>query len=252
MVVLFKGEVLRGGQRHAGRRDALDGRVVREVYEQDRAVDGAGLPKALDEEVRFLEGDAERGEYDDERVVRAAHLGLPGDLRRKLGVRQARGREDRQLLPAHERVQAVDGRNTGLNEFLRVTARGRVHRQAVDVVAPLGQNFRPAVDRAAEAVENAAEHVLAHAEFHRAAEEADAAVREVDARGALKELHERVALVDLEHLAAALSPFASSISASSSYVTFSTPLTSISGPATSCIVLYSFGIRSPPYSVRRR
>ena len=42
------------------------------------------------------------------------------------------------------------------------------------------------------------------------------------------------------------SPFASSISASSSYVTFSTPFTSIRGPATSCMVLYSFGIRSPP------
>ena len=38
------------------------------------------------------------------------------------------------------------------------------------------------------------------------------------------------------------SPFASSISPSSSYLTFSTLLTSIRGPATSCIVRYSFGI----------
>ena len=38
------------------------------------------------------------------------------------------------------------------------------------------------------------------------------------------------------------SPFASSISPSSSYATSSTPRTSIRGPATSCMVLYSFGI----------
>src|SRR5699024_12843619 len=39
-----------------------------------------------------------------------------------------------------------------------------------------------------------------------------------------------------------VSPSASSISPSSSYVTPSTPRTSISGPAISCMVLYSFGI----------
>lgn len=41
------------------------------------------------------------------------------------------------------------------------------------------------------------------------------------------------------------SPFASSISPRSLYRTSSTPLTSIRGPATSSIVLYSFGIRNP-------
>jgi len=47
------------------------------------------------------------------------------------------------------------------------------------------------------------------------------------------------------------SPLNSSISPSSLYATFSTPRTSINGPATSCMVLYSFGIRLPPLRLRR-
>ena len=112
--------------------------------------------------------------------------------------------EDRQLLAAHQRVQTVDGRNTGLDEFLRVVAGCRVHRQTVDVVAAVGQNLRAVVNGAAEAVENTPQHVFAYAQFHRSAEEAHAAVRKVDAGGAFKKLHQRVALVNFQHLAAAL------------------------------------------------
>ena len=46
------------------------------------------------------------------------------------------------------------------------------------------------------------------------------------------------------------SPFDSSISPSSLYVTPSTPRTIIRGPATSCIVLYSLGITDPPSQTR--
>ena len=57
---------------------------------------------------------------------------------------------------------------------------------------------------AAQAVEYAREHVLRHAQLHAAAEKAHLAAFEVDARGVFKELYERVAAVDLQHLAAAL------------------------------------------------
>ena len=63
---LFKGQILRGGQGHAGRGDPLDGRVVGQVDEQHRAVDGAGAPEVADEEVGLLEGDAHGGEHHGE------------------------------------------------------------------------------------------------------------------------------------------------------------------------------------------
>ena len=52
---LFKGQVFRCRQRHTGRRDTLDGRVVGQVDEQDRPVNGAGLLEAFDKEVRILQ-----------------------------------------------------------------------------------------------------------------------------------------------------------------------------------------------------
>ena len=117
---------------------------------------------------------------------------------------QAGGREDGELLAAHEGVEPVDGRNAGLNELLRVVAGGGVHGQAVDIHALFGQDLGAAVDDAAEPVEDAGEHILADAELHGAAEEADLAFGEVDAGGGLEELDESIGAVDLEHLAAAL------------------------------------------------
>ena len=118
-------------------------------------------------------------------------------------MRKTRRREDRQLLAADEGVQAVDGGNTGLDELCRVGAGCRVHRQAVDVAVLLGEDRRAAVDGLAHAVEDAAEHILAHAQLQRVAEEADLRLRKVDALRALKELHDRVVILDLEDLAAA-------------------------------------------------
>ena len=204
MHVLLKREVLSRGQRHARGRDALDGGVVREVDEEHGAVERARLAEGLDEEVGLLEGDAHRGEDDRELLVGAAHLRLARDLRGQLGMGQAGRREDGQLLAADEGVQPVDRGDARLDELLRVAAGRRVHRQAVDVHALLGQNLRAAVDRAAEAVEDAGEHILRDAQLHAAPEEADAGVGEVDAGRGLEELDQRVAAVDLQHLAAAL------------------------------------------------
>src|SRR3989304_1287505 len=46
-------------------------------------------------------------------------LGLAGNLRRHLVMRQPRAGEERQLLAAHQGVQPVDARDAGLHELLR-------------------------------------------------------------------------------------------------------------------------------------
>ena len=201
--VLFKGQVLGRGQRHTRSGDTLDGGVVGKVREHDRAVNGSGAAELLNEVLGFLERDADGSEDDGEILVVAQHLRLTRDLRGQRGVRQAGRREDRQLLAADEGVQAVDGGNAGLDELCRVGAGCRVHRQTVDVAVLLGEDRRAAVDGLAHAVEDAAEHILAHAQLQRVAEEADLRLRKVDALRALKELHDRVVVLDLEDLAAA-------------------------------------------------
>ena len=67
---------------------------------------------------------------------------LADDLCRELVVRQAAAGEDRQLLPAHEGVHAVDRRHAGLNAITRVGAPYRVDGLAVDVAPVLGQRRR--------------------------------------------------------------------------------------------------------------
>ncbi len=61
--------------------DALHRRVVGQVCEEHRPVDGAGAAELLYEEVGLLEGDADGGKDHGEvaRVV-PQHTGLPGDL----------------------------------------------------------------------------------------------------------------------------------------------------------------------------
>ena len=71
----FEREVLGGGERHARRRDALDGGVVGEVEEEHGALDGRGRAELGHEEVGVLEGDAHRGEDDGElALLFVAHL----------------------------------------------------------------------------------------------------------------------------------------------------------------------------------
>ena len=111
--------------------------------------------------------------------------------------------EDRQLLAADQGVQSVDSGNAGLDKFLRIVAGCRVHRQAVDVHALFGQDFRTAVNGAAQSVEHAAEHILGNAQLHGTAQKADLTVGQVDTGGIFKQLNQGVAAVDFQHLAAA-------------------------------------------------
>ena len=88
-------------------------------------------------------------------------------------MRQAGRGENRQFLSADQSIQSVDGRDTGLNKFLRVSAGCRVHRQTVDVAPFIRNDLRAAVNRVAQSVEDAGEHILGDAELHALAEEAD-------------------------------------------------------------------------------
>ncbi len=118
-----EGEVLGGGQRHARGGDALDDRVVGEVDEQDGALDGARAAEVLDEEVRLLEGDAHGGEDDGElprlrrgcvacRAICAASCACGRPEPEKIGS----------FWPRTSVMQAVDGRDAGLDELGRVVA----------------------------------------------------------------------------------------------------------------------------------
>ena len=136
----FKGQIFGGSQRHTRCCDTLNRRVVGKVRENDGAVDGACAAEFLNEELRFLKRNTDGGE-DDGKVgsVVAQNLCLTRDLRGKLCMGKTGAGEDRQLLAADKGVQTVDRGNAGLDKFVRVIARGGVHRQTVNVL----QSRRP-------------------------------------------------------------------------------------------------------------
>ena len=118
-------------------------------------------------------------------------------------MRQTGAGEDGQLLPADQSVQAVDGRDAGLDELVGVVTGCRVHRQAVDVPVLLRDDVRAAVDGLAHAVEHAAQHVGRHTQLQGMSQEANLGVGQVDAGGGFKELDHGGVAVDLQHLAPA-------------------------------------------------
>ena len=160
MHLFLKGKVLCRGQRHPGRSDTLDGRVVGQVDEQHGTVKGSCLAEALDKEVGLFKGNSHCREYNGKILIRPQHLRLSRDLRGKLGMGQARRGEDRQLLPPDQRVQPVDRGHAGLDKLLGIAPGSRVHRQAIDIHARVRQDLRPLVDRAAEAVEHPSQHIF--------------------------------------------------------------------------------------------
>ena len=125
--------------------------------------------EALNKIVGFLKGDTHSGKDNDKGIVGTAHLGLARNLCGQLGMGQTAGGEDRKLLSAHQSVQAVNGGDAGLNEFLRIIPGGGVHGQAIDICAAVGQDIRAAVNRAAQTVKDSSQHIFTDAQFHTAA-----------------------------------------------------------------------------------
>ena len=201
--ILLKGQVLRGGQGHAGRGDTLHGGVVGQVGEQHRALDGAGALELPHKELRLLKGDADSGEHHGEVGAVVQHPGLSGDLGCQIGVRQAGAGENGQLLAADQRVQSIDGADAGLNELVGIVTGRRVHGQAVDVPVFLRQQGGAAVDGFAHAVEHAPQHIGGYAQLQGVAQEADGGIPQIDAGGGVEQLDHGAVAVDLQHLAAA-------------------------------------------------
>ena len=105
---VHEGEVL--GARQAGprREQALDGRVLRLIQEQDGAIERRGGGEAIEERARLALGDAD-GHEDDREGLAPRRPRVLDDGRGQIERRQARAGEHRELLAAHERVHAVDG-----------------------------------------------------------------------------------------------------------------------------------------------
>ena len=112
------------------------------------------------------------------------------DLRRHLAVWQSRAAEDRQFLAAHERVEAVDGRDAGLDKLRRVIPCAGIYRLAVDVATGLGDQSRSVVRRFAQPGKDPSEHIGGQNRLEPPAEETNLARGEVGARRTAEELEE--------------------------------------------------------------
>lgn len=82
--------------------------------------------------------------------------------------------------------------------------RRRSRARTVDVEVLLSQDARTLVDRLARAVEDAAQHVLADGDAEGVAAKLDARLAGINARRALKDLHDGALARHFEHLASAL------------------------------------------------
>ena len=94
------------------------------------------------------------------------------------------------FLAAGQRVHAVDGGNSGLDEFARVGTGRRVERLAIDV-APVGRNDRrTSVARQSCAIEHAAEDVTRDGQLERFFQKAYPGALQIQFVGAFKDLDE--------------------------------------------------------------
>jgi len=201
--VQVEGEVLGAGQGEPRRRDALDGRLVGQVEEQDGPLERPGVAEVLDEEIRLFEGDAHGAEDDREFSLPGQDLGLPGDLGGDPRMGQAARGEDRKLLAADERVHAVDRRNARLDELGGIIPGVGIDRASVDVEPFAGDDLRPLVLGPARSVEDPADDLLGHPELLGAAQEPDPGARDIQADRPFEDLDDGLLSGDVEDRAAA-------------------------------------------------
>ena len=113
-------------------------------------------------------------------------------------MRQAVAGKDRQLLAAHQRVHAVDGGHTGLNEFTRITPGKRIDRLAIHIAPVGGQRGRTAIGRPAESIKNAAQHLPRNRQAKTFAEKTDAQSLIGQPGGSFQNLHHRLGFRNVE------------------------------------------------------
>ena len=198
---LVECQVFRSGQRHTGGGDSFHGRIVCQVDEQNGTVDGAGAAEFFHEVFRFFKGDADGGK-DDGEVGRTPvqNLCLTGDLGGQLVMGQAGAGEDGQLLTTNQGVQAVNGGDARLDEFVGVVTGGGVHSQTVDVPMGFRQDGGAIVDGVAHAGKDTTEHIAGDCQLQGTPQEADFGAAQVDAGRRLKELHDSLIAVDFQNL----------------------------------------------------
>ena len=206
MHILLKSQIFRSGQSHFRCTDTLYGRVVCQVYEYDRTVDRACRLKVIDKVFRVLERNTDSGKNNGEFGIRAAYLRLTRNLYRKVCVGQTGSGENRQLLPANQRIQAVNRGNARLNELSGVFPCRRINGRAVDVQTFFGNDFGAAVHGLAHAIEYASQNVRGNAEIQALAKETHFTFCKVDTCRAFKQLNQRRVAAYFQH--PALSDFA--------------------------------------------
>jgi hypothetical protein len=133
--------VLGRGEGAARRHQALDRGIVGQVEEDHGPLLGARAFEGREVVIRLAEGNTHGGEHDRERLARG-NASLTDDLRRQDVGGKAGAREDGELLAADQAVEAVDGRDPGLDELRGPLAADRVDRGTRDpavVVAELGE-----------------------------------------------------------------------------------------------------------------
>ena len=202
MHFLFKGKIFRRSQRHFGRCDTLDCRVVCQIDKKYGSVESTRFPEGFDKIVGFLKGNSHSRENNGEFFIIGTHLCLSGDLRRKVCVRKSRGRKYGKLLSSDKGVQSVDGRNAGLNKLVWILSRGGIYGTSVDVKTHFRNYFGASVNGISQTVKYPSQHILRNAEFHLAAGKAHLAVGKVYSGGRFKKLNKRVCAVDFKHSAA--------------------------------------------------
>ena len=202
----FKRKVLRRRQRHARRRDTFYRRIVGKIHKQYGTVDGSRLLKTLDKKIGFLKRNTHRGKNHRELFILSPHLCLTGNLCRQLRVGHTGRGKDRQLLPADQCIQSIDGGNPCLDKLLRITSRRRVHRQTVDIPAFFRQDLRTAVDGLSQTVKDTSQHIRRYAKLHGPAQKTYLTVGQIDACRVFKQLQQRCVSVHFQHLAAAFFP----------------------------------------------
>ena len=166
MHVFFECKILCCRQRHTRCGNTLDCRVICQVDEQYRSVDGSCLFERFYEEVRLFECDTHSGKYYGELLIASSYFCLFCDLRCQVGMWKSGCREDRKFLPTNQCVQSVDSRYTGLDKLFRIASGCRIHRKSVDVTSFIRQDLRSSVDRAAQSVKDTSKHIFRYTKLH--------------------------------------------------------------------------------------
>ena len=166
MHVFFECKILGCCQCHTRCGNTLDCRVICQVDEQYRSVDGSCLFERFHEEVGLFECDTHSGKYYGEFLIASAYLCLLCNLCCQVGMWKSGCREDWKFLPTNQCVQSVNSRYTCLDKLFRIASCRRIHRQTVDITSFIRQDLRSPVDRAAQSVEDTSQHIFRYTKLH--------------------------------------------------------------------------------------